>query len=138
MTEQNLARVNVKDLPISTKWAIEISNFIRHKNLSQAKKQLEKVLEYKLAIPLRRFNFDRGHRKGNMGPGFYPQKSTKYILSLLNSAEANAEYKGLNKESLYIKEIIPNKGSTSWRTGRHGRRQAKRTNLNLVIEERKK
>ena len=110
MTEQTKARVNVKDLPISTKWAIEISNFIRNKPLSEAKKQLELVLQYKLAIPLRRFTFDIGHRKGNMGPGFYPQKSTKYILSLLNSAESNAEYKGMDLDRLRIVNATVHKG----------------------------
>ena len=47
----------------------------------------------------------------------------------------NAQNKGLDTEALFISEIIANKGSSQWRYGRQRRRQMKRTNLKIVVEE---
>ena len=132
MDNQYIAIVNGRNLSISTKHSIEICNFIRNKSLFRAKKQLNLVLENKLAIPLKKFHKDRGHRKGKIGPGFFPQKATKEIISLLNSLEANAQNKGLNTDSLYIKEIIANKASRPLHTGRKQRQLMKRTHIKII------
>lgn len=132
----NIARVIGRNLAISTKQTIEIANHIRGKNLQKTKEELKKVMEKKKAVPYRRFNMDTGHRKGKVGPGRYPGKASKVILELLESLESNAQYKGLEINALYIKEIIPNKGNTGWHYGRHRRRQTKRTHLEIVAEER--
>ena len=137
MTQAIQATVDVKDLPISFRYSKEICRFLGHKDLTLAKKELSLVLKKKLAIPLHEFNRDRGHRKGKVGPGAFPQKSTKYILKMLLSGEANASDKGMNVNSLYIKELIPNKGATTWRSRRR-RSMAKRTNLKIILEERAK
>ncbi len=132
---ENQVHINGRDLPISTKHSIEISKFIRHKTISWAKKQLNLVLDKKIAVPLKRFNKDRGHRKGKVGPGFYPQKATKEILKLLISLEGYAQNKGLDKENLYIKEIIPNKASTSYHYGRIRGIQTKSTHIKIIAAE---
>ena len=135
MTNEHEAKAVGRNIPISTKQTIEISNFIRKKNFLKAKDMLSKVITKKIAVPYKRFNMDTGHRKGNLGPGRYPIKACKEILLLLESLEANAQNKGLDIDAMYIKEIIPNQGTTSWRYGRHRRRQAKRTHLEIVAEE---
>jgi len=141
MDKENIAIVKGLDLPISTKHSIEICDFIRYKYINQAKKQLNLTLDKELAIPLRRFHKDRGHRKGKIGPGFFPQKATKEFLKLLKSLEANAQNKGLSIDNLYLQTAIANKAS---KVQRHGRRNrtAKRTHIELnaieKIIERKK
>lgn len=138
MENQKTVHINGRDLPISTKHSIEISNFIRHKPIGLAKKQLGLVLDKKLAIPARRFNKDRGHRKGKVGPGFYPQKASKEIIKLLTSLEGYAAHDGLDKNNLFIKEIIPNKASTSYHYGRIRGIQNKSTHIKIVAAEIKK
>lgn len=135
MTNEHEAKVIGRNLSISTKQTIEIANLIRGKNLVKTKELLERVIKKEKAVPYRRFNMDTGHRKGNVGPGRYPVKASKEMLMLLNSLEANAQNKGLDVDALYIKTIMPNKGSTVWHYGRHRRRQAKTTNIEIVAEE---
>ena len=135
---ENQARANGRDLPISTKHAIEICNFIRGKPLSKAKKILARVLDMKQAIPMNRFNKDRGHKPGNISAGQYPLKASEEILQLLDGVEANAQNKGLDTASLIIKTIIPNKASRPWHYGRQKRRKTKRTHISIIVEEVKK
>lgn len=53
---------------------------------------------------------DIGHKKGSLGPGRYPQKAASEILKLIESAEANAEYKGLESEKMRIAHIAAHRG----------------------------
>ncbi len=123
------------DLSISTKHSIEICNFIRHKPIDKVRNYLELVLQEKEALPLRRFHKDRGHRRGNMGPGFYPKKATKEFISLLDSLKANAQNQGLNPTDLVISRAIANKASIPHRYGRQRGIKAKRTHIEIVAEE---
>ena len=134
MDKNSLATARGLDLPISTKHSIEICNFIRYKQVNKAKKQLNLVLKKRLAIPLTRFHKDRGHRKGSIGPGFYPLKAAKEVLNLLNLLEANARNKGLNTEALFLKTIKANKASRPIRHGRR-RRSMKRTHIEIIGSE---
>lgn len=134
-TNENSATVNSKDLSISTKHAIEICNFIRGKNLLKSKEYLQKVLEMKKAIPFKRYNRDMGHKPGSLGPGRYPQKASNVILKLLESLEINAQNKGLDTAALYLKTVVPNKGSNVWHYGRQRRRRMKLTHIFMLAEE---
>lgn len=130
-----MAKVAGISLPISTKHSIEICNFIRNKNLSKARDLLKEVIELKKTIPFKRFTGDVGHKKGKIGPGRYPKKASIEIIKLLNTAEANAQFKGLNTSNLVIKHICANKASTPWRYGRQRRRKMKRTHVEIIVEE---
>ncbi|MDP2906521.1 MAG: 50S ribosomal protein L22 [Nanoarchaeota archaeon] len=134
-SKENSAMVNGKDMPISTKQSIEICNFIRGKNLLLSKAFLEKVLQKKKAVPFRRFNRDMGHKPGSIGPGRYPQKASKLILQLLESLEVNAQNKGLDTATLYLKTVVPNKGANVWHYGRQRRRRMKLTHIFMLAEE---
>ena len=57
---------------------------------------------------------------------------------ILKSAEANAQYKGLNSANLFIKHVSAQKGPTTHHYGRHRGRKAKRTHIEIVLEEKKK
>lgn len=135
--EENTAKVSGRNLSISTKQSIEIANFIRGKNLSKAKDILQKVINKEVVVPFKRFNRDRGHKRGKIAAGRYPIKSSKEIFNLLNSVEKNAVYNGLNGDSIYIKSIIVNKASLPWHFGRQRRRKMKRTHIDIVVEEKK-
>lgn len=135
MSEEHTAKVIGRNLQVSRKQTIEIANHIRGKNLVKTKEILAKVITKERAVPYRRFNMDTGHRRGGIGPGRYPVKASEHILELLESLEANAQNKGLDVDALYIKRIITNKGSTTWHYGRHRRRKAKRTHIEIIAEE---
>ncbi|MDD5253594.1 MAG: 50S ribosomal protein L22 [Candidatus Nanoarchaeia archaeon] len=135
MKDNHIATAKGLDLGISTKFSIEICNYIKGKSVKQAKQILEEVLMKKTAIPLKRFNKDRGHKKGEIASGAYPQKASAAILKLIKSAESNANNIGLNTESLYIKNILANRASSPMRHGRQRRISAKRTHVDIILEE---
>jgi large subunit ribosomal protein L22 len=130
---ENIAKASSLNLAISTKDSVEISNFLRYKPLSFAKAYLEEVVELKKAIPLKRFIRDVGHKKG-MSSGRYPVKAAKQFLVLLNSVEANAQFKGLNTSGLKITKLISNKASIP-STGGRSRTGTKRTSLEIEVKE---
>ena len=132
--KDNMARALGKSLPISFKQSIEICNFIRNKSVNDVKKVLSKVIERKEAIPFRRFNMDMGHKK-KMAAGRYPKKASIEILDLINHVEANAQFKGLNTANLVITHINANKASNVMHFGRKRSRKAKRTNVEIVVQE---
>lgn len=133
-SKENTAKVEGRLLPISTKQAIEICNFIRGKEVDNAKKILERVIKKEVAIPFKRFNMDMGHKR-KIGPGRYPKKASGEIIGLLESVNSNAQFKGLSTSNLIIKKICANKASSSWHFGRKRRRKMKRTNIEIVVEE---
>ncbi|MBS3102546.1 50S ribosomal protein L22 [Candidatus Woesearchaeota archaeon] len=134
---ERMAKTTGKSLPVSFKQSVEICNFIRNKNVNDAKNILAGVINKKRAIPFTRFNRDLGHKK-KIGPGRYPIKASKEIVRLLESVEANAQFKGLNTANLVISGISANKASKAWHFGRKRRRKAKRTNIEIIVEEKSK
>ncbi len=132
--EHSIAKASSFGLPISAKFSYEILNFIKHKELAKAKGILHEVISMKKAIPFKRYNRDLGHKPG-IGPGRYPIKAIESILSVLDSAEANAENLGLDVKNLYIYGASASLGSRPWHGGRKRRRQMKRTNLTIMVKE---
>jgi len=135
MEEENIAKAVGRALPISTKQSIEICAFIRNMSLEKAKKRLVDVINKKTAVPFRRFNENIGHKKGNIAAGSYPEKACGEILKLLESVEANAQFKGLNTANLVISHICAHKASRTWHYGRQRRRKTKRTNVEIIVKE---
>jgi len=134
--KENMARVVGRSLPISTKFSVEICRFIRNRTTSEAKSILQKVIDKKMAIPFKVFNKDLSHKR-KIGPGRYPKKAAEEIMGLLESVEANAQFKGINTSDLCICHINAQLASRPWRYGRQRRRKAKRTHIEIVVEERK-
>lgn len=132
--KENMARANGSSIPVSFKHSIEICNVIRGKNVNYAKNVLSEVIKEKQAIPFKRFSGDVGHKKG-IAAGRYPKKASKEILDMINLVEANAQFKGLNTSRLVITHINANKASSVTRFGRKRGRKAKRTNIEIVVQE---
>jgi len=130
--EQAIA--NGKNLPISTKVAIMVCAYLRGRSFSSAKRILEAAIAEKEAIPFTRFNDGVGHRKGISGPGRYAVNACTLILTLLESAKANAINKGMS-EDLKIADIRANKAPSQMRFGRQSRREAKRTHVVVALVE---
>jgi large subunit ribosomal protein L22 len=132
----NYARAVGVSMPVSHKKAILVCNFIRHKAVGKAKLLLQDVIAQKRAVPYTRFNDGVGHRKG-MNAGRYPIDTCKHILALLESAESNAQFKGLSTGNLVVVHTCAQRGPTTWHYGRHRRREAKRAHVEIVLEEKK-
>ncbi len=130
----NMAGAKGIGLGISTKQAVETCSFIRGKTLVDAKGLLSSVIDLKAAVPYKRYNQKVAHKK-KIGAGRYPVKCCNVILKLLESAEANAQFKGLNTSDLVVVHICANKASTPWHYGRARGRKMKRTNIEVVLEE---
>jgi large subunit ribosomal protein L22 len=101
-----------RDLEIKPKTAREICHHLKGKNLQRAKRELEEVIEGTKPIPYYRYNKKIPHRKGMPGhdAGRYPRKAAETILKILNSVEANAEFKGLYADKLKIIHMASQKG----------------------------
>ena len=125
------------NLPISTKKSIELANFLRFRDLVQAKGLLENVKIKNVAVPMRRYNKDTGHKPG-IGPGRYPLNAAKEFLFLLKSAESNAKQKGMDVTQLYINQLIANQGVKQFRSGRQRGRVNKSTHLFVELKEKGK
>jgi len=115
-------------LPISPKTTREILAYIKNKNAQNMIKYLQKVAERKAPIPYKRFNKDRGHRKG-IGPGGYPVKASTHVIKILQDAIANAENKGLDAEHLTIIHAVTHRALSK------ERKRGKYAHIEIILEE---
>lgn len=109
---EKTARAAGRSLQISPKHAVEICRELRGMYLDDAKEYLEEVIEKKRAVPFKRHNKKVGHRRGLNGwaAGRYPVKAANEVLHVLQNAEANAEYRGMDTENLKIIHISSHRG----------------------------
>jgi len=104
------ARAIGKELMISPKHSVEICRILKGMDLEKAKELLEEVAELKRAVPFKRYKKQVCHQKGKIGPARFPRKAAREILKVLESAENNAEYKGLMPDNMYIEHIAAHRG----------------------------
>ncbi len=136
----NVARARGIELPISPKKTYEVLNAIRGLDVERARTYLEEVVALKRAVPFRRYNQETAHKKG-LGPGRFPKKVARNVLSVLKNAEQNAEYDGLDAERLFVKVAASARGRI--RPGQmpraHGHADPwneQTTNVEIVLAER--
>ena len=112
LDQDRTAIASGRDLRIKPKVAREICHYVKGMRLERAKSVLEEVIELKKAIPYKRYRGKVPHRKGlqNYDAGRYPQKAAKEILKILESVEANAEFKGLYADRLKIVHMAAHRG----------------------------
>ena len=93
-----------RELRVSPKAAREVCNAIKGMKLEEAKDFLQQVTLKKRAVPFRRYKKKAGHRRGlqKAYAGRYPVKAARKVLGVLESAEANAEHRGLDIERLRV------------------------------------
>ena len=98
------AKASGRELRVSPKAAREVCTAIKGMQLDQAKEFLELVRQKKKAVPFRRFKKKMPHRGGlqKVAAGRYPVGAAERILGILETAESNAMYKGLDTELLRV------------------------------------
>ncbi len=121
------AVVNGQNLPISTKHAVAICNYIRGKDIDEAISMLEQVEQMKKPIPMKG---EIPHRKGKIMSGRYPINASKEFIKLLKSLKANAVINELELEK-YVLFCVPNVAARPHR--RFGRTRFKRTHVILKL-----
>ena len=106
------AIASARDIDISPKAAREICNTIKGMFLDKAKEYLEDVMLKKKAVPYKRHKKHVAHRKelSKWPAGRYPIKAAEKILEVLENAENNAEFKGLDVERMKIIHASSQKG----------------------------
>lgn len=142
MDTEKTAKSSGRELRVSHKHAREVCRTIKGMKLDQAKDYLNQVILKKKPVPFRRFNKKVGHRHGleKAFSGRYPVKAASEILRVLEGAEANAEYKGLDMENLRIIHASAYPGMKIKRFiprafGRSSPRYNTLTHVELVLEE---
>lgn len=93
-----------RDLRIKPKISREICHSLKGMKLEEAKQFLNDVIDKKKAVPYYRYRRKTPHRKELQGhdAGRFPEKAAGEILKILDSVEANAEFKGLYADRLRI------------------------------------
>jgi large subunit ribosomal protein L22 len=101
---EKTAKASGRELRVSPKSTREVCNTIKGMKLDQARSFLRQVILKKKPVPFRRHTKKVGHRRGlqKAYAGRYPVKAAQKVLEVLENAEANAEYKGLDIERLRI------------------------------------
>jgi len=131
------SRAGFSNRRLSWKDSVEVARFIKGMKASKAKAFLEDVIKMKRAVPLKKFNDNRAHKPGKLGPGRYPVNVSLAFLELINSAEKNAENKGLDTKNMIVQYAFANKGSTFSRPRRNAFRGQirKSANVSIILRE---
>ena len=109
---EKTVKASGREIRVSHKSAREVCRTIKGMMLTQAKQYLRDVVAKKKPVPFKRFRKKSGHRHGldKAFAGRYPVKAAAQILKVLESAEANAENKGLDTERMRIIHAATNQG----------------------------
>lgn len=100
--ETKMVKASLREVDVSPKWSREVCKAIIGLTIPEARKLLEEVMAMKRTIAYRRYRRKRAHHAQSRGPGGYPVKVAKYMLKLLDSLEANADFKGLDPDDVVI------------------------------------
>ena len=136
---ENTSRALGKEMSVSPKHCREVCKMLTGMKVEDAKKYLEEVIELKRAVPYTRFKM-YVNPKPKIGPGRYPKNAAKAILRVLQSAQSNAEYKGLDAENMRVKVAAAHRGriQKSFMPRAQGRStpwNEQTTNIEIILEE---
>jgi large subunit ribosomal protein L22 len=136
---ETTSRAIGKEFSVSPKHCREVCKMLKGMKVEDAKKYLKGVIELEIAVPYTRFKMFL-NPKPKIGPGRYPKKAAKAILRVLESAQSNAEYKGLEADNMRIKVVAAHRGriEKSYMPRAQGRStpwNEQTTNIEIVLEE---
>lgn len=106
------AKASGRDLPVHFKDAVHVCKAVRGLDVPAARDYLEAVAAKERPVEAFRHGAGAGHRKGGKGPGNYPVKVARALLTILHNAENNAEYKGLDPEAMVVRHCAAQKAAT--------------------------
>lgn len=127
------------EIGVSPKHCREVCKMLTGMKVEDAKRYLQSVADLKTAVPYTRFKMWL-NPKPKVGPGRYPKKAALAILKVLESAQSNAEYKGLEADSMRVKVAAAHRGSIqkAYMPRAQGRSTAwdeQTTNIEIILEE---
>ncbi|MFA5357949.1 MAG: 50S ribosomal protein L22 [archaeon] len=112
--QSKTAKALIKNADVSLKYSTEICNQMRGKMVQKNIEWLEKIILHETHLPLQMYNKKVGHRRGQamlgVKAGRYPEKVAKKIITLLELAKANADFKGLDTEKLLVIHAFASQG----------------------------
>ncbi len=134
------AVARASDVPLSVKNVTEVGRAIKGMEVESALAYLERVLEHKDWIPLRRYNKKVPHRKGSKGvkSGRFLDKTVAFMIKLIRQAVNNARNKGMEGK-LYIKRVWVGKGYRRYvrqPKGMYRIRRRKSAHVEVVVSDR--
>jgi len=144
--EKITAKALSKNQPISLKYSTEICREIKGKPVKKVLAFLQRIADKEEFLPLRKYRKKVAHRKGEAKSftktGRYPVKAAKTFIKLIESAKANAVYKGLDEEKLIVLHAFASQGYSRRKMQPKGRiagkiRKAKATHIEVVLLEAK-
>lgn len=130
ISKKDEAMAHGKNLSLSKKHCMYISNFIKMKKIDAAIADLGQVVKLKKVVP---FKGEIPHRKGpGLMSGRYPQKAAGVFITLLKGLRGNVLVNGMDLENTRITS-----SSASWasRPGRKSGARFKRTHVILKARE---
>jgi len=127
------------EISASPKHCREVCKMLVGKKVEDAKKYLKGVIELKTPVPYTRFKMFL-NPKPKVGPGRYPKKAAQAILRVIESAQSNAEYKGLEADNMKVKVAAAHRGriEKSYMPRAQGRStpwNEQTTNIEIILEE---
>jgi large subunit ribosomal protein L22 len=132
------AQTMAKNQPASLKYTTELIHQIKGKPINKAIQFLEDIIEQKRYLPLKKYKKKIGHRKGTAQnqtkTGRYPKKTAQIIIKILQTLQANADYKGMDKENLILKNAFTSQGHskiTHQTQGRISGKQRKKKSIHI-------
>lgn len=96
-TSDKHAKASGKDIRVSFKKTYECAKMMQGKTIEEVRKYFSDVLDHNRCIPFTRFNGGVGRtaqaKEFKLTQGRWPEKSVKYLLSLIDNLESNANSK---------------------------------------------
>ncbi len=140
--ERNIAKAILTNQHISLKYSTEMANHIKGRPVAKTERVLQRIMDKKEPLPLKKYVKKLGHRKGKTGvaAGKYPKRVCKAFLNLIQTVKANASNKGLDEEKLLVQHVFASQGyrRISYQPkGKIGgkRRKNKSTHLEIIVRE---
>jgi large subunit ribosomal protein L22 len=136
---EKTSRALGKEFGVSPKHCREVCKMLKGMKVDDAKKYLKDVADLKTPVPYTRFKLYL-NPKPKVGPGRFPKNAAKAILKVLESAQSNAEYKGLDAENMRVKIAAAHRGriEKSFMPRAQGRSSPwndQTTNIEIILEE---
>jgi len=127
------------EFSVSPKHCREVCKMLVGMKVEDAKKYLKDVADLKRPVPYTRFKYFL-NPKPKVGPGRYPKKAALAILKVLESAQSNAEYKGLESDNMKVKLAAAHRGRIEKAympraQGRSSPWNEQTTNIEIILEE---
>ncbi len=129
-------RVLAKNKPVSLKFAAELIREMKGRRVDYIEGFLNRIIEGKDYLPLRKYKKKVGHRKGEAKSftksGKYPAGLCVIFLKILGDLKANADYKGFNAENLLVLHAFASEGIRRYSGQSQGRISGKRRRQKAV------